>query len=294
MLSQSPPSKGSRPSDSEDDLFKPTRRVKKPLHFLNNHKSSSTKKPAPSNCFSSKSLDLNLSLSAKKVETIGVGSLNSSQQVFRNNLIENNSSHVMKHFEDLNQKTPEEVMTSRVMVRDQDKLVHNIRDVVKPSSFSAQKGVCRANGLLDSTLYDFAKKEATQEVTDSGIHVATPDSEFLLNSEVVDVNEFRASSQKHVDVDVNKNDRFEHKRTKNFRDKLSPLNLARLGANPFCLDDPKTERSEYTSDHSAKKLKLENIQNSMKNKNFIMSAGNGSLSQLTQSNLQKQSKTTPT
>lgn len=304
MLSESPPSEASSSKDSMNDLFGQKRdpKTKKQLKFISNFNSESEEKEEKKEptCFSSESLELNLSMSAKKVETVGLNSLNSSQQIFKNNLMENNSSRILKHFEKIQETQPDTVMTSRVMVKDENKLLANEGEVRRPSSFSAQKQGFY-NAKKGRSLYaNFEKKRFENESivqSEDGIQVATPDSEFLLNSEVVNVNEFDPDENENIDRRGNENNPFS-KNIKSetlrsfhkikeipkkeikieplvFKNKLSPLNLNSRKMNPFSIEDPKTERSEYPSENSGKKFKTDGIQNSMKNKNFLMSAGKG-------------------
>jgi hypothetical protein len=297
MLSESPPREKSSKNDSIDDLFaiKRKKKPRKQLKFLENFNSKKEIRSKELECYSSKSLDLNLSLSAKKVETVGLESLNSSQQVFRNNLLENNSSHLLKHFGDIEMNHPDAVMTSRVMIPKEDRLLGADIDAIKPSSFSAQKDYILGKDKKEIDQYGKGKSIGNADKLDQNESylknedkVATPDSDFLLNSEIVHVNEFdpvrKDKSEKEVDQskqntlnsfnkvsDINPNQCL-------FKEKIQPLNLLTgKEKNPFCIDDPKTERSEYPSENSSKKNKIDAIQNSMKNKNFLMSAGKGKI-----------------
>ena len=306
MLSESPPSEGSSLKDSMDDLFaiKRTKRPSKKLKFLENFNEEAGPTPSDTNCFSSKTIELNLSLSAKKVETIGLGSLNSSQQIFKNNLQENNSSRLLKHFGEIEVTCPETVMTSRVMLRDEDRLLGPDGKVDKPSSFSAQKEYLFAmETLAKDDLEELTRLEQypveternrrdSEQVLKSDVKEATPDSEFLLNSEVVNVNQFDPKEEERPETAPNEMDfkrdapapaGHNYTSTKGkeqvtplvFGSKLKIAYSRATEANPFRMEDPKTERSEYQSEHSGQKARIEMIQNSMKNQNFIMSAGKG-------------------
>lgn len=218
--------------------------------------------------------------------------------------MDNNSSRLLKHFGEIEVTCPETVMTSRVMLRDEDRLLGREGKVDKPSSFSAQKEYLFALDTTEKDKFDEVdltgnnqleterNQQNSERMLKSDVKEATPDSEFLLNSEIVNVNQFepvrveKPKTEKNQMNEIQKEeeaceDKIQVKKGKEgvtplvFGENLRTINTKGREMNPFSIEDPRTERSEYPSEYSGQKTKSEAIQNSMKNKNFIMSAGKG-------------------